>query len=473
VRPAEFAARLSVALDKIAQAQRLHRQAHFDALTGLANRRLFLERLASELAASDAQTARQGAVLYVDVDHFKRINDTEGHGAGDRLLRVVADRLRQCAGTTGLAARLGGDEFAVLLPGMIDVDAVRQLAQQLLKALAAPVEFGTRQRNVSSSIGIALYPADASDSDGLMKSSDVAMYRAKELGRGQAVFFKAEMQQRLEAVAAIETELHRALREQRLRVHYQPIFASRDGRLQGAEALVRWPTAPGEPTRAPAQFIPVAEESGLIVELGAWVLRTSCRQFMSWRRQGLSIDYVSVNVSVRQLVDPQLLDTVRGCLEEYGMRPAELQIEITESVLAEVGTAGATIQALAALGARLALDDFGTGFSSLSYLRNFPISAIKIDQSFVCGLPGDPMACRLVEATLAMARAVGHEVVAEGVETVEQRDFLIAAGCGSLQGFLLGRPMEADDLQALAGLGAGTHATAPQYEAQVAATPRR
>jgi len=454
VRPAEFAARLSVALDKIAQTTRLHRQAHFDALTGLANRRLFLERLAAELAPVGA-LARRGALFYIDLDHFKRINDTEGHGAGDQLLCAIADRLRQCIGQAGLAARLGGDEFAVLLPEMGDVDAVRQLALQLLKALCAPVVFAGRQRNIGASIGIALYPTDAADSEGLMKSSDVAMYRAKELGRGQAVFFKAEMQQRLEAVAAIETGLHRALRDRRLRVLFQPIHASRDGRMRGAEALVRWPAEPGQNAHPPSLFIPVAEESGLIVELGEWVLRTSCRQFMNWRRRGLSLDYVSVNVSVRQLVDAQLVDTVRACLAECGMRAPELQIEITESVLAEAGAVGTAIRALAALGVRLALDDFGTGFSSLSYLRSFPIDVIKIDQSFVRALPGDATACRLVEAMLAMAKAVGHEVTAEGVETAEQRSFLAAAGCDSLQGYLLGRPMEADDLYGLAGLGAG------------------
>jgi diguanylate cyclase len=449
VRPEEFAARLSVALDKIEQTTRLHRQAHYDALTGLANRRLFLERLSSELA-SDGATGPQGAVFYVDLDQFKRVNDTEGHGAGDQLLCAVADRLKHSVGRAGIAARLGGDEFAILLPGLGDVDAVRQLAQQLLKDLAAPIAFGTRQRNVGASIGIALYPLDASDVEGLMKASDVAMYRAKDLGRGQAVFFKAEMQQRLEAVAAMETGLHRALREQQLSVVYQPIYASHDGRMRGAEALVRWPTIPGEAARSPSQFIPVAEESGLIVELGAWVLRTSCRQYMLWHRQGLSLEYITVNVSARQLVDAQFVDTVERCLEQCSMAPAQLQIEITESVLAETGASTDAIHALAAMGVRLALDDFGTGFSSLSYLRSFPINTIKIDQSFVRALPSDPTACQLVEAMLAMARAVGHDVVAEGVETVEQREFLTAAGCGSLQGYLLGRPMEADDLGAMA-----------------------
>ncbi len=451
VRPSEFAVRLSVALEKIEQTARLQRQAYFDPLTGLANRRLFLERLTRELAPEDG-SASNGAVLYIDLDHFKRVNDTEGHGAGDQLLCAVADRLKHCVGAAGVAARLGGDEFAVLLPGMSEVDSVRQLAQHTLKALAEPIPFGTRQRHVSASIGIALYPTDTSSSEEVMMLSDVAMYRAKDQGRGQAVFFKAEMQQHLEAVAAIETGLHRALRDEQLRVLYQPIYASQDGRLRGAEALARWPTAPGEPTRSPSQFIPVAEESGLIVELGAWVLHTSCRQFAAWRRQGLSLDYISVNVSVRQLVGPHLLETVRTCLEQCRMKPSELQLEITESVLADVTVTDTAIQALIAMGVRLALDDFGTGFSSLSYLRRYPINTIKIDQSFVRDLPGSASACRLVEAMLAMAKAVERDVVAEGVETTEQRDFLRAAGCDSLQGYLLGRPMEADDLQAFAGL---------------------
>jgi len=339
----------------------------------------------------------------------------------------------------------------VLLPAMSDVDEIRLIAQQALKSVATPIEFGGRSRNINASIGIALYPADSSTTEGLLMSSDVAMYRAKELGRGQAVFFKAEMQRRLEAVAAIETGLHRALLDQKLLVVYQPIFTSHDRRLHAVEALVRWPSAPGEPTRSPAQFIPVAEESGLIVELGAWVLHVSCRQYMSWRRQGLALDYISVNVSVRQLVDPHLVESVRVCLEQSGMRPEELQLEITESVLAEAGATIKTIQALAAMGVRLALDDFGTGFSSLSYLRTYPIHTIKIDQSFVKDLPDNATACRLVEAMLAMAHAVQRDVVAEGVETPGQLEFLIAAGCRDLQGYLLGRPMEAADLLAFAG----------------------
>ncbi|MDE2252325.1 MAG: EAL domain-containing protein [Gammaproteobacteria bacterium] len=449
VRPEEFAARLAVALDRIEQAARLHQQAHFDALTGLANRRLFMDRLRQELEARPGMAA-PGAVLYIDIDHFKRINDTEGHGVGDTLLCTLAERLKTAVGAHGVAARLGGDEFAVLLPAIDNVEAVRQLAQQLLKAVAEPMGLGGRSRHVGASIGIALYPNDANDIEGLMMSSDVAMYRAKELGRAQAVFFEAQMQRRLEEVAAIETGLHRALHDQELVVAYQPIYSAGGRRLRGVEALARWPSSPGEAPRSPAEFIPVAEESGLIVELGHWVLNTACRQFMAWRRDGLALDYVSVNVSVRQLMDGALIDTVRDCLARHGLQPGELQLEITESVLAEASVTGAAIEALASLGVRLALDDFGTGYSSLNYLRSYPIHTIKIDRAFVRDLPHNVAACRLVEAMLAMAKAVQREVVAEGVETPAQMEFLDAAGCGGLQGFLLGRPMEAQDLLSFA-----------------------
>ena len=445
VRIEDFADRLSVVLANLERTDKLYEQAHFDPLTQLPNRQHFRDKLNLHLARSTTR-GEPGALLYIDLDHFKRVNDTAGHTAGDGLLCAVARRLEACFDAGDLVARLGGDEFAAIIPHAGDGDVARQVAQRVLERLRAPLTIDGREYRIEASIGITLFPADGGTIEDLLKNSDIAMYRAKECGRGQAVFFEMEMQERMQARASLETGLHRALEREEFTLLYQPIIEGGRCRMAGVEALIRWPSGPGEEERPPSAFVPVAEESDLIVSVGEWVLRTACRQFESWRQAGHDIGYVSVNVSVRQLRQAGFVDLVMDALATSGMKPGELHLEITEGALAEGPAIAQTLGELAAHGVHLALDDFGTGYSSLSYLRSFPIHSVKIDRSFITEIPRSTAACRLVESIIAMTTVLEKHVVAEGVETEAQLEFLQAAGCGSIQGFLLGRPMEGADI---------------------------
>ena len=443
VHTADFADRLSIVLANLAQSEKLRHQAHFDSLTGLANRALFRERL--QQALDHAQRAgRSGALLYVDLDQFKHVNDTAGHGVGDEFLCTIAQRLRHSVGSEAMAARLGGDEFAVLL---LQADAAEAAvrADAILRAVDEPVHLAGRELRTGASIGIALFPDHGAGIDELLMVGDIAMYRAKEAGRNRAVLFAPEMRQRMQLRAELEGGLRRALGNSEFVLVFQPIVRSETGSCEGVEALLRWP-AHRDGGVSPAHFVPVAEECGLIVELGDWVLRDACRQFRDLRRAGVTLEYISVNVSAHQLRLERLAPFVQETLREFEMLPQELQVEITESALADGGTTERTLRALARAGVRLALDDFGTGYSSLSYLRDYPVHAIKIDKSFVRDLPGDAACCRLVDAMLAMAAAVNKSVTAEGIETPAQLRYLKQAGCGSLQGYLLGKPMSAVEL---------------------------
>jgi diguanylate cyclase len=445
----DFADRLSMILANLERLEQLYLQAHYDTLTHLPNRRLFADRVNIAIAqAKEAQA--QGALLYIDLDHFKRVNDTAGHPAGDELLRIVAERIAACVKEGDSLSRLSGDEFAVLLPQIKDAEAAGQVAERILAVLRDPVVIGTRQHHIGASIGIALLPHDGESIDALLKASDIAMYRAKEAGRGRAMFFESDMQERMQLRLSMETGLHRALAQQEFQVVYQPIVGSGGRDSLGAEALVRWPVGPDGTMRGPAEFIPVAEECGLIVTLGSWILRTACRQFLQWRKNGLALDYISVNVSARQIHESEFLQDVLSALRIGEMQPDNLQLEITESVLAEGPAMEFTLRQLAGMGVRIALDDFGTGYSSLSYLRVLPIHTVKIDRSFVSGIPEDVASCRLAESIIAMSAVLGKQVVAEGVETEAQLQFLERAGCNAIQGYYLGRPMLAEDLPGFA-----------------------
>jgi diguanylate cyclase (GGDEF)-like protein len=468
ITEADFADRLSLILANLQQAERIRRQANFDSLTGLQNRHLFSEHLRAAIAGAGAQCA-SGSLLYIDLDHFKHVNDTAGHAAGDELLRIVAARLADCAedGHTSIA-RLGGDEFAVLLPAAGPEDA-RRLAERIITALERPITVGAREHQVSASIGIAAFPGDGTTLEELLKAGDIAMYHAKGEGRGRAVFYQATMQQTLLDRMRLESDMQHAFQHGDFVLYYQPIVSEDSPRRLAVEALIRWPTPDQVPWIPPAVFIPVAEENGLIVKLGDWILHSACRQFARWRDAGLQLDNISVNVSVRQLREPGFIAGMLAALRENGMRSDELQLEITETVLAVATELESSLSEIAAHGVSLALDDFGTGYSSLSCLRSYPIQTLKIDRSFIVGLPDDPAACRLAESIILMCAALGKRVVAEGVETEGQRNFLRQAGRVTLQGFLLGRPMEAADIPGFARrLGSGVDAAADSLRASTA-----
>jgi diguanylate cyclase (GGDEF)-like protein len=423
-------------LSKTARDEHLYRQAHFDPLTGLPNRLLFRDRLTQEVA-SCTETHTRGALLYIDLDHFKKVNDSVGHAAGDQLLTIIAQRLRACVKEGDTVARLAGDEFTVILRNVTDPESASLVGERIIESVKLPVNLAGRDHYVQASIGIVLFPDDGSSIEELMRRADGAMYRAKDLGRGRAVFYdRALMMNRFETS---QSGLYRALRRREFSLFYQPQFSLADGRLVGLEALLRWQT-PRDGTRSPGDFIPAAEVSGLIVDIGGWVIEAACAQLAVWREQGIAPARLAINVSVQQLKYADFPRNVRRILEKYGIPPQLVEIEITESVFADE-VAGAALRQLAELGVRLALDDFGTGYSSLNYLRQYPIHVVKIDRSFLEDIPMNSASATLAETIITMAHALGKEVVAEGVETAEQLQFLRERRCDSAQGFFLAQPM--------------------------------
>ncbi len=435
-RGSDFAERLAIALSKTARDEHLYRQAHFDLLTALPNRLLFRDRLAQELASATEGRSR-GALLYIDLDHFKRVNDSVGHAAGDQLLQIVAQRLRACVKEGDTVARLAGDEFTVILRNVSEPESASVVAERIIDSLKLPVNLGGRDHFVQASIGITLFPDDGNTIEELLRNADGAMYRAKDLGRSRAVFFDRKLM--MSRFDTTHSGLYRALRRREFSLFYQPQFSLTDGRLVGLEALLRWQT-PRDGTRQPKDFIPAAETSGLIVDIGGWVLEAACSQYAVWREQGIAPQRLSVNVSVQQLKHAEFPRTVRRVLEKYGIPPGVIEIELTESVFADE-IAGAAMRQLSDLGLRLALDDFGTGYSSLNYLRQYPIHVVKIDRSFLEDVPVNASSATLAATIITMAHALGKEVVAEGVENVEQLDFLRERGCDLAQGFYLARPL--------------------------------
>ncbi|HEY0339645.1 MAG TPA: bifunctional diguanylate cyclase/phosphodiesterase, partial [Steroidobacteraceae bacterium] len=374
-----------------------------------------------------------------DLDHFKRVNDSVGHSAGDQLLTIVAQRLRSCTKEGDTVARLGGDEFTVILRNVVDPDAARTVGDRIIQLLQLPVNIGGRDHFVCASIGITLFPDDGSTIDDLMRNADTAMYRAKDSGRGCTVFFDPHLSGG--SVAATETGLQRALRRREFSLFYQPQFSVSNGSLTGVEALLRWQT-PRDGMRPPGEFVPAAEESGLIIDIGGWVLDAACAQLATWREQNIAPPRLALNVSAQQLKHIEFPKLVRRALDKYGIPSALLELELTESVFADEA-AGATLGRLAQLGVHLALDDFGTGYSSLSYLRQYPIGTVKIDRTFLEEVPQNAASSTLVETIIVMAHALGKRVVAEGIETVEQLDFLRERRCDIAQGFFLARPLSA------------------------------
>ena len=442
---------LDISARKGAERQ-LDYQAHYDALTGLPNRTLFLRHLDEQIAAGGDDDV---AVLFVDLDNFKVVNDSLGHGAGDRLLTIVAERMRRVVRPGDVIARFGGDEFAVLVGRSGGVAAARRVAERLAAALRAPVELDGGQRFVTASFGVRSVPVASADPESLLRDADAAMYRAKELGKARCEVFDDSMRERAVERLDLEGGLRHALERGELRVLYQPQVELASGRIVGAEALLRW-HHPVRGVVVPPLFIPIAEQTGLIVPIGAWVLEEACRQAAAWARQAGRELTISVNVSPRQLADEGFEYLVQDALAATGLEPRLLCLEVTESaVMADPVAATAVLERLKALGVRLAIDDFGVGYSSLSQLKTLlPVDTIKIDKSFVDGVPGEGEDQAIVDAILRLADGLGLAAVAEGVETSEQVDALLGMGCRLSQGFHFARPQTPADLERLLALDA-------------------
>lgn len=413
---------------------------HHDTLTGLPNRQLFKDRLAQAIERARSRRS-QAAVLLLDVDRFKRINDSLGQAAGDALLKIVAGRIRRCLEQPGNLARHGSDEFLVMLPEFEDADAIAAIAHAILEEVSRPVELADTRVVVSASMGIAVFPDDAQDAESLLECAEAARAPIRHGNHNRMHFFTSGMDAKARRWMAVESELRHAIEREELQLHYQPLVCVRDGRIRTVEALVRW-NSPSLGWVSPAEFIPVAEDSGLILALGDWVLETACRQVCAWNDTGLPPVRVAVNVSAHQIASGHLPERIRDTLQRNGLSPEQLEIELTEStMMADTEHSAAQVARISRMGVSVALDDFGTGYSSLAYLSRFALSKLKIDRSFVNGLTEDPKSQVLVDATVGLARALGLRVVAEGVETEAQRELLMAAGCDALQGYLLSRPV--------------------------------
>ena len=426
----------------------LEHQANHDALTGLANRNLLKDRLQQAIALAH-RYERPFGLAFIDIDNFKLINDSLGHDIGDRLLKIVAERLAACIREGDTVARLGGDEFVLLVTEQVQDDSVYRVAQRVMATISQPFAIDDREFKITCSIGIASFPNDGQDADTLLRNADTAMYRAKDLGRNTFQLYSADMNANFGERLTLETDLWNALERKEFVLHYQPKVELKTGRIIGMEALVRW----RHPTKGmipPGKFIPVAEESSLIVQIGSWVLQEACAQNRAWQAADLRRVPIAVNISARQWHDKDLVDTIRNVLDTTRLQPQYLEIELTESaVMANVDETVNTMARLRGLDIRIALDDFGTGYSSLSYLKRLPVTALKIDQSFIRDLAFDPDDAAIVRALIVVAQELMLDVIAEGVETAEQVEFLKAHGCGEAQGYYFARPVPADEMRAL------------------------
>ncbi|XKV48172.1 EAL domain-containing protein [Pseudomonas sp. nanlin1] len=437
--------------ERKASEQRIHRLAYYDALTHLPNRTLFQDRLYSALQQAERQKSWV-VLMFLDLDRFKPINDSLGHAAGDRMLMEMATRLLACVDDDDTVARMGGDEFTLLLqPRGSREQALNQaihVAEQILASLHQPFVLENREFFVTASVGIALSPQDGNELSQLMKNADTAMYHAKERGKNNFQFYQADMNASALERLELESDLRHALEQNEFVLYYQPQFSGDGKRLTGAEALLRW-RHPRRGLVPPGDFIPVLEELGLVVDVGDWVISEACRQLKHWHQARIRVPKVSVNISVRQFSDGQLGTRIATILKETGLPPACLELELTESILMrEVNEAMAILDTLKNLGLSIAVDDFGTGYSSLNYLKQFPIDVLKIDRTFVDGLPSGEQDAQIARAIIAMAHSLNLAVIAEGVETHEQLEFLREHGCDEVQGYLFGRPMPASHFEA-------------------------
>jgi diguanylate cyclase (GGDEF)-like protein len=444
----ELADRVAVAVSSAWRDEQLYLQAHFDALTGLPNRLLFKDRLGQEIARSQREGLRFG-LLFVDLDHFKTVNDSFGHTTGDAVLRETARRISQCTRTSDTVSRLGGDEFTVMLTNLHHPQEAWLIAENVVESLSREFNVNGQQCFLSASVGIASFPEDGSSAEELLKSADTAMYRAKASGRSQAVYFEERMNAEAVARLTLDRDLRVAIERGELELHYQPKLDLRTGTIRGAEALIRW-RHPVHGLIPPERFIPLAEESGFIEQVGHWTLREACARMKRWRARGLPVESVAVNVSPRQFRRRGLLEFIRDCVTEAGLPPQCIGIEITEGLLVERGDAvESLLDHLDAMGHRIALDDFGTGFSSMAYLKRFPVHEIKIDRVFIDGLEHSTDSEAIVAAIIAMSHALGKSVVAEGVETHDQLAMLTRMHCDHAQGFVISPALPGDDFERL------------------------
>lgn len=428
--------------------QRLEYLAHHDPLTGLPNRSLFQEECRQAIARARRRSTCVG-LLFLDLDHFKMVNDSLGHPAGDRFLDLVAERLRGLVRESDVVARFGGDEFAIMVDGVRDPEDLTGIAAKILTGMAEPIWVDGHELASTCSIGITCFPQDGDDVSTLLRNADTAMYRAKETGRNTSQFFAADMNARAYEELLMSKALRDALHEKQFILHYQPCVSLTDNRITGVEALVRW-EHPEQGLIPPASFIPLAERNGLIGELGQWVFGEACRQAGEWRESGLPRLRMAVNVSARQFSHRRLVAELHEVINSTGMLATDLHLEITESMMMEnPARALSTLEAVAEMGIDIAVDDFGTGHSSLSYLKDFPIHYLKVDRSFVMGLPEDQDALAIVRAIVAMAKNLKLKVIAEGVETATQRDILADLGCDEAQGYYFSRPRRANEIARL------------------------
>jgi diguanylate cyclase (GGDEF)-like protein/PAS domain S-box-containing protein len=423
---------------------RIEWQANYDTLTGLANRSLLHDRLERAILSATGHHD-QIAVVFVDLDRFKLINDTLGHQVGDELLKTMAQRISGCVRESDTVARIGGDEFVLLLGAGPGKESVAHRLELLLAAVAQPWATPQGEFQVTCSIGVALYPEDGSDAATLLKHADTALYQAKDHGRNRFRFFTSELNRLMSERLELENRLRRALERKEFVLHYQSRVDIATQRITGVEALVRWRRSETELVE-PMRFIPLAEETGLIIPLGAWVLHAACTQLLEWQRQGLDPGVVSVNVSAQQFAHGDVVRLVREVLEETGLDPAYLELELTESaMMRDAPKLVEMLDDLKSLGVQISIDDFGTGYSSLSYLKRFPVDRLKIDRSFMVDVATSKDDAAIVRSIIALGHALRLRVVAEGVETDAQMHFLETSGCDEVQGFLLGRPVPADE----------------------------
>ena len=442
--PSTLCRAIRYAMERHRATQRITQLAHYDHLTGLANRGLFYERLNCAVARCNRNDMAM-ALMFLDLDHFKAINDTLGHESGDSLLKTVATRIKRCIREIDTGVRLGGDEFAVLLEQIVSVEDVSAVAERILQLLAQPIIVNHHQLQITGSLGITIYPWDSANPQELLSHADAAMYRAKAQGGNNYQFYTAGMKTAGLDGSTLKVELSRALAKKEFLLHYQPQMNLRTKQIIGMEALLRW-HHPYQGLIGPNQFIPQAEENGMIIPIGEWVLRAASKQAKYWEKQGFSTPHVAVNLSARQIHQGNLPALIQDILQRSHLDPENLKLELTETFLIhETDETLQTLRELKAMGVHLYIDDFGAGYASLRYLKSFPVDGIKLDQSLIQQLPHSTNDAAIVQAVISLGKALGLQVIAEGVETQEQVDFLEEHGCDAMQGYWIAPPLPANE----------------------------